>query len=66
MSGNWAASVTKRRVETADSSCICRTRCQRATSNTVDVVIPRKGREYFPDAVREEMLEVTEGRMDLW
>lgn len=23
--------MTKRRVETADSSCICRTRCQRAT-----------------------------------
>lgn len=30
----------------------------------MDVVIPRKGREYFPNAVREEMLQVMEGRRD--
>lgn len=40
MSANqWAASVEKRRAETADSSCICRTRRQCGMNDTVDVVI---------------------------
>lgn len=62
MSGNQrAASVETRRAETADSSCICRTRRRCGMTDTVDVVISFffffwRGREYFPDAVRHKML----------
>lgn len=49
---------------TADSSRICWTRT-RGMNDTVDVVILCEGREYFPDAVRSQEAEVTEGRRNI-